>query len=191
MFEYLSFVSCPEKWFVLQLVVWGLRGVARVILANNPLSGALILAALYWASPWQGLLGSLGVLASTLTAVIIGQDRWSLHCCRDPNSHKNSKWWFENCCEKSVVCVNIFGKVHWIMSECSFKFTRLILKLYYNVCLPLWNMLMPILVLWLKKNTSHLEVKVFRNEMQDPFTLKLLLIKTGKFVLWGSIKSWP
>nr|XP_040037617.1 urea transporter 2 isoform X3 [Gasterosteus aculeatus aculeatus] len=63
-----------DKQFVLQLAVWGLRGVARVILANNPLSGALILAALFWDSPWQGLLGTLGVLASTLTAVIIGQD---------------------------------------------------------------------------------------------------------------------
>ncbi|CAK6967913.1 urea transporter 2 [Scomber scombrus] len=63
-----------DKWFVLQLAVWGLRGVARVILANNPLCGALILAALYWASPWQGLLGTLGVLTSTLTAVIMGQD---------------------------------------------------------------------------------------------------------------------
>ncbi|XP_017283542.1 urea transporter 2 [Kryptolebias marmoratus] len=63
-----------DKWFVLQLLVWGLRGVTRVILANNPLSGALILAALCWASPWQGLLGALGVLASTLTAVITGQE---------------------------------------------------------------------------------------------------------------------
>ncbi|XP_044040651.1 urea transporter 2 [Siniperca chuatsi] len=63
-----------DKLFVLQLAVWSLRGVTRVILANNPLSGALILAALYWASPWQGLLGTLGVLASTLTAVITGQD---------------------------------------------------------------------------------------------------------------------
>ncbi|XP_071779226.2 urea transporter 1 [Centroberyx gerrardi] len=63
-----------DKMFVLQLAVWSLRGVARVILANNPLSGALILAALCWASPWQGLLGTLGLLASTLTAVIIGQD---------------------------------------------------------------------------------------------------------------------
>uniref|UniRef100_A0A3P9HZ87 Urea transporter n=1 Tax=Oryzias latipes TaxID=8090 RepID=A0A3P9HZ87_ORYLA len=63
-----------DKWFVLQLAVWGLRGVSRVILANNPLSGALILAALYWDSPWQGLLGTVGVLASTLTAVITGQD---------------------------------------------------------------------------------------------------------------------
>ncbi|XP_056156150.1 urea transporter 1 [Lampris incognitus] len=63
-----------DKPFVLQLAVWSLRGVARVILANNPLSGALILAALYWASPWQGLLGTVGLLVSTLTAVIIGQD---------------------------------------------------------------------------------------------------------------------
>lgn len=64
-----------DKLFVLQLAVWSLRGVSRVIYVNNPLSGALILAALYWASPWQGLLAVLGVLASTLTAVIIGQDR--------------------------------------------------------------------------------------------------------------------
>ncbi|XP_033507702.1 urea transporter 1 [Epinephelus lanceolatus] len=63
-----------DKLFVLQLAVWGLRGVTQVILANNPLSGALIMGALYWASPWQGLLGTLGVLASTLTAVIMGQD---------------------------------------------------------------------------------------------------------------------
>ncbi|TNN50508.1 Urea transporter 1 [Liparis tanakae] len=64
----------PEMPFVLQLAAWGLRGVSRVIYANNPLSGALILAALCWASPWQGLLGTVGVLASTLTAVITGQD---------------------------------------------------------------------------------------------------------------------
>ncbi|XP_030194037.1 urea transporter 1 [Gadus morhua] len=64
-----------REWpFALQLVVWFLRGVSRVILANNPLSGALILAALLWASPWQGLLGAVGVLASMLTAVLIGQD---------------------------------------------------------------------------------------------------------------------
>ncbi|XP_026154605.1 urea transporter 2 isoform X3 [Mastacembelus armatus] len=62
------------KLFVLQLSMWSLRGVSRVILANNPLSGFLILTALFWASPWQVLLGTLGVLASTLTAVIMGQD---------------------------------------------------------------------------------------------------------------------
>lgn len=64
-----------DRWWVLQLLLWGLRGVARVILANNPISGLLILVALFWASPWQGLLGSVGVLSSTLTAVITGQDK--------------------------------------------------------------------------------------------------------------------
>lgn len=73
----------------MQLVVWGLRGVTRVILANNPLSGALILAALYWASPWQALLGTLGVLVSTLTAVIMGQDRWN-DINIQKHRHKNS-----------------------------------------------------------------------------------------------------
>uniref|UniRef100_A0A7N5ZT49 Urea transporter n=1 Tax=Anabas testudineus TaxID=64144 RepID=A0A7N5ZT49_ANATE len=63
-----------DKFFVLQLVLWGLRGVSRVILANNPLSGALIMAALCWESRWQALLGTVGVLASTITAVIMGQD---------------------------------------------------------------------------------------------------------------------
>ncbi|XP_055757281.1 urea transporter 1 isoform X2 [Salvelinus fontinalis] len=63
-----------DKAFIFQLVEWSMRGVARVILANNPLSGVLILGALVWASPWQALLGTLGLLTSTLTAVIIGQD---------------------------------------------------------------------------------------------------------------------
>ncbi|KAK7939126.1 hypothetical protein WMY93_002452 [Mugilogobius chulae] len=64
-----------DRWWVVQLLVWNLRGVARVILANNPLSGALILAALCWASPWSCVLGSVGLLCSTLTAVVTGQDR--------------------------------------------------------------------------------------------------------------------
>ncbi|KAM6949292.1 urea transporter 1 [Aplochiton taeniatus] len=69
------FSKCMEdKAFPLQLVEWLLRGVARVILANNPLSGALILAALAWESPWQSVVGTVGLLAATLTAVIIGQD---------------------------------------------------------------------------------------------------------------------
>ncbi|XP_041925689.1 urea transporter 1 [Alosa sapidissima] len=63
-----------DKPFPVQLVEWVLRGVSRVILANNPVSGALILGALVMASPWQALMGTVGLLASTLTAIIIGQD---------------------------------------------------------------------------------------------------------------------
>ncbi|KAL0969942.1 hypothetical protein UPYG_G00234900 [Umbra pygmaea] len=63
-----------DKPFILQLIHWSLRGAAQVIMANNPVSGALILGALVWDSPWQTMLGTLGLLVSTLTAVILGQD---------------------------------------------------------------------------------------------------------------------
>ncbi|XP_056883412.1 urea transporter 1 isoform X2 [Takifugu flavidus] len=72
-------VYMEGKLFGLQLVVWGLRGVAGVILANNPLSGVLILASVFWTSPWQALLGTLGTLISTLTAIIMGQDSVFFH----------------------------------------------------------------------------------------------------------------
>ncbi|KAK3546696.1 hypothetical protein QTP70_032176 [Hemibagrus guttatus] len=61
--------------FLMQLLEWLLRGVSGVIMVNNPLSGALILIALSIASPWQALLGSLGLLSSTGTAILIGQQR--------------------------------------------------------------------------------------------------------------------
>lgn len=46
-----------------------------MIMVNNPLSRALILAALSIASPWKTLLGSLGLLSSTIMAMLIGQER--------------------------------------------------------------------------------------------------------------------
>lgn len=70
-----SFSVSSDKLFALQLAVWALRGVSSVAYANNPLSGVLILAALFWESHWQCLLGTLGVLTSTLMAIVLGQDR--------------------------------------------------------------------------------------------------------------------
>ncbi len=52
-----------------------LRGVGQVIFVNNPISGALILLALFIQSPWAGLMGALGVVTSTLTALGLGLDR--------------------------------------------------------------------------------------------------------------------
>ena len=85
--------------------MWGLRGVTRVILANNPLSGALILAALYWASPWQGLLGTLGILVSTLTAVIMGQDRWT-----DMNNYTQTLYRLKT---HSSICTLVMAEVFY------------------------------------------------------------------------------
>ncbi|XP_065104756.1 urea transporter 2 isoform X2 [Paramisgurnus dabryanus] len=67
-------IHMQDKLFPLQLAEWCLRGTSQVILVNNPLSGALILGALLLESPWLALLGILGLLASTFTAVILGQD---------------------------------------------------------------------------------------------------------------------
>ncbi|XP_057201861.1 urea transporter 1 [Triplophysa rosa] len=67
-------IQMQDKFFPLQLAEWCLRGISQVILVNNPLSGALILAALLLESPWQALLGMLGLLTSTFTAVMLGQD---------------------------------------------------------------------------------------------------------------------
>nr|XP_023693907.1 urea transporter 1-like isoform X1 [Paramormyrops kingsleyae] len=63
-----------EKPFAMQLVEWSFRGMAQVIMVDNPLSGVLVLAALLVESPWQAVLGILGLLASTFTAIIIGLD---------------------------------------------------------------------------------------------------------------------
>ncbi|XP_053485484.1 urea transporter 2 [Ictalurus furcatus] len=64
-----------DQAFLMQLLEWLLRGVSGVIMVNNPLSGALILTALSIASPWQALLGSLGLISSTVMAILIGQER--------------------------------------------------------------------------------------------------------------------
>ncbi|XP_060951821.1 urea transporter 2 [Limanda limanda] len=140
-----------EKSFVLQLAMWGLRGVSRVILANNPLSGALILAALYWASPWQGLLGTLGILASTLTAVIMGQDSaevsGGLHGFNGMlvsllmgvfSSAGDWYWWLLlPVCLCSATCVFLYSGltsllVHWDLPVAVFPFNIIILL--YLLC---------------------------------------------------------
>ncbi|XP_058480958.1 urea transporter 1 [Solea solea] len=140
-----------DKSFVLQLAVWGLRGVTRVILANNPLSGALIMAALYWASPWQGLLGTVGTLVSTLTAVIMGQDRAEVSGGHHGfngmlvsllmgvfSSAGDWYWWLLlPVCFGSATCVFLFSglsslMVHWDLPVAVFPFNIIIIL--YLLC---------------------------------------------------------
>ncbi|MGH0126329.1 UNVERIFIED_CONTAM: hypothetical protein FKN15_031552 [Acipenser sinensis] len=63
-----------KKPFLLQLLEWSLRGLSQVIMVDNPLSGVLILVALILYNPWYTLTTTVGLLSSTLTALIIGQD---------------------------------------------------------------------------------------------------------------------
>ncbi|KAL4660957.1 urea transporter 1-like [Arapaima gigas] len=72
MSEFRKFMD--DQPFLLQLAEWSLRGMAQVIMANNPISGGLILVALVMESPWQALVGTLGLLVSTLSAIVIGMD---------------------------------------------------------------------------------------------------------------------
>eukprot|EP01104_Vermistella_antarctica_P010929 TRINITY_DN2970_c0_g1_i2.p1 TRINITY_DN2970_c0_g1~~TRINITY_DN2970_c0_g1_i2.p1 ORF type:complete len:557 (-),score=109.26 TRINITY_DN2970_c0_g1_i2:265-1935(-) len=55
-------------YFVLSFVDSTLRGVAQVIFMNNPVTGLLILAALYIGDEWLGMLASVGVVCATAFA---------------------------------------------------------------------------------------------------------------------------
>ncbi|XP_051269130.1 urea transporter 1-like [Dicentrarchus labrax] len=60
---------------VIQLLDWVFRGVAQVMFVNNPLSGFLIMAGLFLQNPWWALNGLLGTLVSTVSAILLGQNR--------------------------------------------------------------------------------------------------------------------
>nr|WP_143220879.1 urea transporter [Actinomadura sp. CNU-125] len=60
---------------VLDFVDYGLRGVGQVVFMNNPVTGLLILVALWWTSAWLGFAALLGLVASTGTALALGFDR--------------------------------------------------------------------------------------------------------------------
>ncbi|XP_076614704.1 urea transporter 2-like [Chaetodon auriga] len=60
---------------VIQLLDWIFRGVAQVMLVNNPLSGLLITVGLFLQNPWWALNSLLGTLMSTVSAMLLGQNR--------------------------------------------------------------------------------------------------------------------
>jgi urea transporter len=54
---------------------WVLRGIGQVVFMNNPVSGAVILAALFYNSWIYGGAAIFGVIISTLTAIVLKADR--------------------------------------------------------------------------------------------------------------------
>ena len=62
----------------LDFINYTLRGIGQVIFVNNPVSGLLILAALFIQSPWVATMGLVAVVASTLTAICLRLDRDSI-----------------------------------------------------------------------------------------------------------------
>ncbi|XP_008589016.1 PREDICTED: urea transporter 1 [Galeopterus variegatus] len=64
-----------DKPVILQFVDWVLRGISQVVFVSNPISGILILMGLLVQNPWWALNGCLGTLVSTLTALLLSQNR--------------------------------------------------------------------------------------------------------------------
>lgn len=52
-----------------------LRGVGQVCFMNNPITGLAILVAMFVGEAWLGFAGALGLVVSTLAALVIGMDR--------------------------------------------------------------------------------------------------------------------
>ncbi|XP_005224169.1 urea transporter 1 isoform X1 [Bos taurus] len=64
-----------DKPQALQFVDWVLRGISQVVFVSNPISGILILVGLLVQNPWCALNGCVGTVVSTLTALLLSQDR--------------------------------------------------------------------------------------------------------------------
>ncbi|XP_004380949.2 urea transporter 1 isoform X2 [Trichechus manatus latirostris] len=64
-----------DKPVVLQFIDWVLRGMAQVVFVSNPISGILIVVGLLVQNPWWALTGCVGTVVSTLTALLLSQDR--------------------------------------------------------------------------------------------------------------------
>ncbi|XP_047382866.1 urea transporter 2 [Sciurus carolinensis] len=64
-----------DKSPVFQFLDWVLRGTSQVMFVNNPLSGILIILGLFIQNPWWAISGCLGTVVSTLTALILSQDK--------------------------------------------------------------------------------------------------------------------
>jgi urea transporter len=59
----------------LDFVHYTLRGAGQVVFMNNAVTGLLILTALWIASAWLGFGATLGLVASTAAALVLGLDR--------------------------------------------------------------------------------------------------------------------
>ncbi|XP_027724807.1 urea transporter 2 isoform X1 [Vombatus ursinus] len=67
-----------DKSPVFQFLDWILRGTSQVMFVNNPLSGLIIILGLFVQNPWWAISGCLGTIISTLTALILSQDKSSI-----------------------------------------------------------------------------------------------------------------
>lgn len=74
-YSYLFFKKFTEQNILFRFIDWNLRGIAQVMFVNNSFSGIIILAGLIMQNPWWALNGIVGTMFSTLSAVLLGQNR--------------------------------------------------------------------------------------------------------------------
>ncbi|XP_074196141.1 urea transporter 2 isoform X3 [Rhinolophus sinicus] len=67
-----------DKSPVFQFLDWVLRGMSQVMFVNNPISGILIVFGLFIQNPWWAISGCLGTIVSTLTALLLSQDKLAI-----------------------------------------------------------------------------------------------------------------
>ncbi|NXU47674.1 UT2 protein, partial [Turnix velox] len=68
-------VWLKDKPLIIQFIDWVLRGISQVMFVNNPISGLIVIAGFLVQNPWWTLTGCLGTVVSTLTALILHQER--------------------------------------------------------------------------------------------------------------------
>jgi ABC-type multidrug transport system fused ATPase/permease subunit len=67
--------SLSDKPWIVQLPNWILRGIGAPIFLNNPISGLIILIAMFVSDPWVAINALLGLITAILTALILKQNR--------------------------------------------------------------------------------------------------------------------
>lgn len=67
-----------EQMPAVDFVDYCLRGVGQVVFMNNPITGLAILLAVWIYSPWVGFAGTLGLVVSTVTGIVLGMDRGAI-----------------------------------------------------------------------------------------------------------------
>lgn len=67
-----------ERNPIVDFVDYCLRGVGQVCFVNNPVTGLFIVAATFVADAWLGVAGLIGLVVSTLTAIVLGLDRGAI-----------------------------------------------------------------------------------------------------------------
>lgn len=56
-----------------------LRGYGQPVFLNNPISGLLIMAAMFVQNPWQGTNGLIGLLTAQISAMVMKQDKGAIN----------------------------------------------------------------------------------------------------------------